>query len=214
MVEPPPSDGRRQQRRQDTLEEILHAALDAMGRDGVAGMSLSDVARRVGIRPPSLYEYFPSKLALYDTLFRRGFEQLNAAIRAAAETAGPDPLAVLRAGHAAYVGWCCRHQVLAQLMFWRPVPGFDPSTDAFAPSVAQVEMVRDAIADAVDAGRLDPRALSEEALAIFSCLSSGVVTQQLANEPDGGPDGLYSRHAPAALDLWIDRYTRSRQEDR
>lgn len=207
-------DGRRQKRRQDTLEEILRAALAAMAREGVAGMSLSDVARRVGIRPPSLYEYFPSKLALYDALFRQGFEALNDAILAAVQAAGPDPVDALRAGHAAYVGWCCRHQVLAQLMFWRPVPRFEPSADAFAPSAAQIEMVRDAIGRAVDARRLDPRALSEEALALFISLSSGVVTQQLANDPGGGTDGRFSRHASAALDMWLDRYTPSTEEER
>jgi len=63
---------RRRRRRAQTIDEILGAAVDLMAREGVAGLSLSGVARRMGIQPPSLYKYFPSKLALYDELFRRG----------------------------------------------------------------------------------------------------------------------------------------------
>ncbi|WP_082634420.1 helix-turn-helix domain-containing protein [Arthrobacter alpinus] len=48
---------RRHVRRQETIEEILAAAVDLMARDGVAGMSLSAVARAVGMKPPSIYEY-------------------------------------------------------------------------------------------------------------------------------------------------------------
>lgn len=58
--------------RQATIEEILAVAVDLMARDGVAGLSLSAVARGAGMKPPSLYGYFPSKVALCDALFARG----------------------------------------------------------------------------------------------------------------------------------------------
>jgi len=38
----------------------------------VAALSLREVARRVKLQVPSLYAYFPSKMALYDALFREG----------------------------------------------------------------------------------------------------------------------------------------------
>ena len=62
---------RRLRRRQETIDEILQHAVAVMQADGVAALSLSEVARRMGIKPPSLYKYFPSKLAVYDELFRR-----------------------------------------------------------------------------------------------------------------------------------------------
>jgi len=43
---------------------------------GVAGLSVGEIARRMGIRPPSVYVYFPSKHALYDALFARGAQLL------------------------------------------------------------------------------------------------------------------------------------------
>src|SRR6185369_18100138 len=68
---------RRQRRRLETIEEVLDVAADLMREQGVAGLSIGEVARRMGIRPPSLYVYFDSKNALYDGLFARGWRLLN-----------------------------------------------------------------------------------------------------------------------------------------
>src|SRR3954447_13710772 len=63
---------RRARRRRETIEEVLNIAVEIMSEQGVAGLSLGEVARRLGIRPPSLYVYFPSKEAIYDAVFLRG----------------------------------------------------------------------------------------------------------------------------------------------
>ena len=63
---------------------------------GVGALSLSTVAREMGIRPPSLYQYFPSRLAVYDELFRRGNDELNA-FMADAVAGIADPIARLPA---------------------------------------------------------------------------------------------------------------------
>src|SRR5260370_20885173 len=66
----------RQRRRQETIEEVLGLAAQIMAEQGVAGLSIGEIARRMGIRPPSLYAYFPSKHALYDALFARGAREV------------------------------------------------------------------------------------------------------------------------------------------
>src|ERR1700753_190030 len=63
---------RRTLRRQQTIEEILDLAVAIMSEEGVNGLSLSEVARRLGVQPPSIYKYFPSLMAIYDELFLRG----------------------------------------------------------------------------------------------------------------------------------------------
>ena len=47
-------------------------------RDGLAGISLRDLADSVDFRQPSLYAYFESKLDLYDSMFADGQHQLLA----------------------------------------------------------------------------------------------------------------------------------------
>jgi AcrR family transcriptional regulator len=193
---------RRARRRQQTIEEILQVAMQVMAEEGVAGLSLSEVARRMGIQPPSLYKYFPSKLALYDALFQRGAGESLAVFRAAAAQAEPGWAALL-AGIQAVTRLALDHQVVAQLLTWRPVPGFVPSPEAYAPSIELVEEVRRLLQVAVDRGQLHPDAASEEGVALLSVLATGVTSQQLANQPSATwEQGRFTRLTPRVLELF------------
>lgn len=71
--------------RQSTADRILDAAEDLFAQQGYSATSLGDVADRVGIRSPSLYNHFRNKEALYTavlerllTEFLQPFEVLNA----------------------------------------------------------------------------------------------------------------------------------------
>jgi len=124
---------RRARRRQETIAEILGIATEVMTEQGVNGLSLAEVARRLGVQPPSLYKYFPSLMAVYDALFRRGQAEHLAVMRQA--MAGAEPgLAALTTGLEASGAWLLANPAIAQLMFWRPVPSFEPSPEALAPS--------------------------------------------------------------------------------
>jgi AcrR family transcriptional regulator len=174
---------RRARRRQQTMEEILAIATEVMTKEGVNGLSLAGIARRLGVQPPSLYKYFPSLTAVYDELFRRGQGEHLAVMRDA--MAGAEPgLAALTAGLEASGRWLLANRALAQLMFWRPVPSFRPSPEAFAPSAEMVALQRAALADAVTAGQLGSGADSDEAVYLMSTIITGVLSQAIANEPD------------------------------
>jgi AcrR family transcriptional regulator len=203
---------RRQRRRQQTIDEILDVAVQVMAEEGVAGLSLSEVARRMGIQPPSLYKYFPSKLALYDALFQRGARENLATFRAAAAQAEPGWAALL-AGIEAIMRQGLDHQVVAQLLNWRPVPGFEPSPAAFAPSIEFVQEARRLLQVAVDRGELHPDAASEEGPALLSILVAGVMSQQLANQPQASWDqGRFTRLTPQVLELFRCAYPPQRSE--
>src|SRR5215203_2841134 len=90
-----PRPDRRRAKHAATQAAILEAARDIMRAEGVGALTLAEVARRVGMRPPSLYEYYPSKLALYDALFRLGFELFGQGLEG--RLAQPTALAALRA---------------------------------------------------------------------------------------------------------------------
>ena len=179
---PAPAD-RRARRRQQTIEEILDIAIAVMTEEGVNGLSLSEVARRLGVQPPSLYKYFPSLHAVYDALFARGQRAHLAVLKAA--MAGAEPgLDALTEGLEASGRWSIENRALAQLMWSRPVPSFEPTAESMSPSEEMVELQRRALADAVRAGELGPGADSIDAVYLVSIIISGALSQAFANEPD------------------------------
>jgi len=198
---------RRLLRRQQTIAEALDAAVAIMEDAGVGGLSMSEIARRLGMRQPSLYKYFPSLHAVYDALFARGLEGTGAAVQAAIAD-GPRGVATIRAAGRALVRWAVENPALAQLQYWRPVPGFAPTAATFAPSVRLMDQLRAAFAAAVQAGELHPAAASEEAPRLFTIVLSGLISQQMANEPGAGYDtGMFTSLTEAALEMFFARYT-------
>lgn len=201
---------RRTRRRQETIEEILEVAIELMETEGVAALSLSAVARRLGMQPPSLYQYFPSKMAIFDALFQRGAELVLAVQREAVATAAEDEDALER-GINAFCRWCLQHPVYSQLLFWRTIPGFEPSPAAFAPANEAIEELRKRLQAAVDEGRLHPDAAGDEAIALFTSMTAGVLTQQIANQPDASfEEGRFSRLLPVVLEMFYQRYAPTR----
>jgi AcrR family transcriptional regulator len=173
---------RRALRRQQTIEEILDIAVEIMTAEGVNALSLAEVARRLGVQPPSLYKYFPSLLAVYDALFRRGMQEHLEVMRAAMADAEPG-LEALTVGLEASGRWCLENRALAQMLFWRPIPNFEPSPEAFAPSVEMIALQRRALAEAVEAGQLGAAAATDEAVFAISIIVAGAFSQSAANEP-------------------------------
>lgn len=201
-----PLTGLRARRRQETIEEILDLATDVMAEAGVNGLTLAEVARRLGVQPPSLYKYFPSLMALYDALFGRGHHRHLEVMRAA--MAGAEPgMAALSAGLEASGRWLVASPALGQLLFWHPVPSFEPSPEAFAPSLEMVALQRSALADAVAAGQLGPAADSDDAVFLLLTLIVGVLSQHMANEPHTAwGEGRFTPLLPRLLELFTCAY--------
>jgi len=86
MVKPAATLDWREGRRRSAREAILDAAWALVGEEGLAGLSLRDLARRAGISTPTVYAYFDSKGAIYDAMFgqaaARFAEEMAAATRA------------------------------------------------------------------------------------------------------------------------------------
>jgi AcrR family transcriptional regulator len=196
-----PASDRRARRRRETIEEILDIAEAVMTEEGVNGLSLSEVARRLGVQPPSIYKYFPSLMAVYDALFDRGQRANLDAMRAAMAGARPG-LDALTKGLEASGRWSLANRALAQLLFWRPVPSFEPTPESMEPSQEMVALQRAALADAVRSGELGPDADPEDALSLVSTLISGVLSQAFANEPGlSWGEGRFTPVFPKLMEL-------------
>jgi hypothetical protein len=121
---------------------------------------------------------------------------------------GAEPgLAGLTAGLEASGRWLLANRPIAQLMFWRPVPSYEPSVEAFVPSVEMVVLQRARLAEAVAAGQLGPEADSEDAVYLVSTLIVGVLSQAMANEPDlEWGEGRFTSTFPKLMMLFAAAY--------
>lgn len=198
---------RRHLRRQETIEQLLRHAVDVMAEQGAAGLSLSEIARRMGMRTPSLYGYFDSKHALYDAVFAWGWTDLHAEMEQLPVTPDDGLRALLLEQGSCHLRWHVEHPVHAQLMSWRPVPGYTPSADAYAPAV---DFYARGLEQFTELGRrrlLRPDVPVETALRAWTCLLSGVMTQQLANAPEESyDDGRFTSLFPDLLDMYLGHY--------
>lgn len=165
---------RRAERHEATRREILDAAWALARKEGLAGLSLRDLATAVGMQPPSLYSYFESKHAIYDAMFKTGYEEL--ARRDAVFDAAPGP-AAFRSRARAFLLFCTEDPARYQLLFQRTLPGFTPSADSYAVSVHVLERAYDALAVA--------GITSDAHRDLFTAVALGLADQQLANEPGG-----------------------------
>ena len=181
---------RQAERRQATIEEIVDAAWDLAREEGVAAISVRQIGARVGMRAQSLYVYFPSKLAIYDAMFAQANAELLHRIEHGAE---PDePVEALRWRARVFVEFCTEDPARYQLLFQRNIPGFEPSEDSYAIARRALETTRRSLARA---------GLSEDAhLEVWTSLTSGLVAQQLANDPGGT---RYVRHLDEVIDMFL-----------
>jgi AcrR family transcriptional regulator len=165
----------RQARRDAKRAGILAEAWTLARRDGLAVISLRDLADRVGLRQPSLYVYFAAKNVLYDALFADGYRQLLDYV--AARPAKGDPQRALGRFAAEIVQFSSDDIVRHQLLFQRTIPGFEPSEESYALALQfyEIAVARLATAGVTAQGDVD----------IFSALVAGLSHQQIANDPGG-----------------------------
>ena len=158
---------------------------------GIAGVSLHALAREVGMRQPSLYEYFDSKNALYDAMFADGNRQLIE--RLDAVTLPREPRDAVKLWLATFVTFACEDIARYQLLFQRPIPGFTPSPESYALAEEVlgrlVTLLR--AAGVTEQGDMD----------CIVAITAGLTDAQISNDPGGN---RWFRHLNRLVDLVID----------
>lgn len=191
-------------RREARRSEIIEAAWHLTRTQGLAALSLRELAAAVGMRAPSLYEYFDGKDAIYDAMFAEGWQALAAAVRME-PTNHSTQERVLESVYR-YLDFCAEDPARYQLMFTRAIPGWEPSPEAYKASVAAYAEFG---TDLATVGIVAPADID-----LFTALTAGLASQQAANEPGGD---RYKRLAPVAVQMYFDQIKRQgtlREEER
>jgi AcrR family transcriptional regulator len=86
-----------------TARTVLASATDLLAARGFAAVSLDDVAGAAGVTRGAVYHHYRSKAGLFRAVAARLQSEVAEAVVAAAEGAGADPRAQLRAGCHAFL---------------------------------------------------------------------------------------------------------------
>jgi len=179
------------QRREARIGEIVACAWRLAREQGIAAVSLRALAQEVGIRQPSLYEYFDSKHALYDAMFAEGNRQLLD--RLDGLKLPTDPRAALKTMLHAFIDFALEDPARCELLFERHVPGFTPTHESYMFAAEALDRVVTVMRDAGvnEQGDID----------CLVAMTAGLMQAQLANDPGGD---RWVRHLDRMIDLHLD----------
>jgi AcrR family transcriptional regulator len=190
----------RQQKRNSMVQVILDTARTIMREQGVAALSMQELARRINLRAPSLYHYFAGKMEIYDALFRLGFtlygEHMQKLYQGASTWQD-----YLQRSFEGYLTFAKQNPELYQLCFERPVPGFTPSPASLKISQDLLHQFYRQAAEwkAAIHSDLSPEQIIDLSLAMMH----GITAMHMANEPDLSPgQGRFGSLIPAATELF------------
>jgi AcrR family transcriptional regulator len=195
MLESPKTD-RITERRLRARSEILEAAWEIVRAEGLAALSLRDLAARVGMRAPSLYSYFDGKDAIYDAMFAEGYMALSELTDQRQRLVGDAGGRVaLKLGARALFEFCTADPARYQLMFQRTIPGWEPTAETYAISVGELEKGRQFLEECgiTEAAALD----------LWTALITGLTDQQISNDPGGD---RWGRLLDEAVDMFFDHH--------
>jgi AcrR family transcriptional regulator len=165
----------RERRRRSARREIIETAWTVVSEEGLAGLSLRDLARRAGITTPTVYSYFPSKNAIYDAMFAQAARQLADKLAEPLDIVDPQDLLV--AGVRRFAEFCTKDPPRYQLLFQRTLPGFEPSPESYQPAVEALTHAQGWLAGN---GITNPRHID-----MWTALVTGLIDQQVSNDPGG-----------------------------
>lgn len=193
---------RRLRHRQEMVDAIVGAARDVIREKGVAALNLSEIARRLGMRTPSLYEYFSGKTALYDHLFRLGTQLFRQRMTAVAAEADLSPWARLERYMTAYLQFAIDNPELFKLVFERHVPGFVPSDESMEEANASLAEASRYLQAFLKAAHITPTSQPDQMRDLFIALMHGIAALHLANNPDQPiGTGRFGSLIPLAIEM-------------
>lgn len=184
---------RQTERREATRAEILDAAWAIAASKGLAEVTLRDVALAIGMQAPSLYSYFPSKLAIYDAMFGQAWTQYSEAFAEVELTLPRSARTAIKKVAHLFFDFAMANPARYQLMNERIIPGFVPTVESYAPAVDVLERMRSHLHGfgVTDPGDVD----------LLLALVGGLINAQQANDPGGD---RWARLLDKAVDMFAD----------
>ncbi|HEY4691946.1 MAG TPA: TetR/AcrR family transcriptional regulator [Bellilinea sp.] len=193
---------RRQKNRNEMTDIILQTALTIMHEDGVGALNLNELARRVHMRPSSLYVYFSGKMAIYDALYVLGIRNFYSALEPLFIT-HTNPWKALQDVFESALAFSVQNPEQFQICFERPIPGFEPTAASMAETDRLTNQIYLLLNQAMPASQPYSPGEIPPSHGLFVALWQGLTTLHIANDP-GVPvgSGRFGSLIPAAIAIF------------
>lgn len=120
-------------------QQLIDEGIDLVMKEGIDALSLSRLAAQVGVKPPSLYNHFPTKHALLSAMATQVLGQLFARIYTRMDQAA-DPRQALRNAADEYRRYATTYPTLYMLVF-SPQAEARPSPDTLEQAAFPLQAV-------------------------------------------------------------------------
>lgn len=192
---------RRRRNREEVINAILATSRTIMREHGAAGLNLNEVAHQLNMKTPSLYEYFPNKMAIYEALFRQGLDLF----RERMEQNPREQVSFwdrVRLTMETYLAFASENPELYQIIFERPVPGFIPSEEGMRECTVAMAYLTEGLAQAMETGAIKTDVTPEQAYFLMAGVMHGLTALHIANDPQlPVGSGRFGSLVPAAVEV-------------
>ena len=188
-------------------DALIDAARRLVSERGLAGFTLAEAAKLVGVTGAAPYRHFADRQALVEELARRGFEQFGRKLRTAWNHGQPNARTALQRMGEAYIGFARDEPGLYTAMFGNVQTLSAPGPGAAATQA--LDTLKTAAGATLDEAPGRDKAARDLAFEIWS-LSHGVAMLTMAGHLDGSegaaPSDVLNRASAALVDAAVRRH--------
>jgi AcrR family transcriptional regulator len=170
--------------------DILNAARGILQSGVFSALSMRTLAEAVGVRAPTLYDYFASKEDVLNAIYLDAVEIIRTYFQDNLSQTKPGIARLVSMGMS-YRDFAIQHPVLFQLVFTRFDPSYQPGSEQMEAASGLFQALRDAVAEAIELGEIERGDPAGIAVSLWAFVH-GLAELELA--------GFTKKCAPASTD--------------
>lgn len=149
---------------------FLDAAIELLATDGVSGLTLRNVARRVGVTAAAPYHHFADKEAITAALATEGFAMLTERMLAGTSANAGSPLGKLRSLSRAYLEFAELHPQHYRLMFGAAAAASGSNCDPLPEASASYGLLHEVLREAQEEGLIGRQDVALQAMLAWALM--------------------------------------------
>jgi|GEM_PF-2998784 len=167
------------EKREIMKRKILDAAVQVMESNGVMDLNMGELAQRLNMRSPSIYEYFDGRTGIYDALFEWGVDAFHSQVVSATNEARSFEEGC-EAIFMSFRNFAQNQPVLFNLIFCGSAPDFHLSPATRKKMTEGMETGIDYLTQMMNEENIQPPIRLEEAALIVEILIRGLAMHVVA----------------------------------